>query len=95
MEAGDGGELVQRATGVPEAASGDHRNRQPQAATSGARRFDTLSPTPPVECLSTLRGPGFRRRSLVPERSIASVQVRSSAGSSPRKKTAMHSAAIW
>ena len=30
----------------------------PQAATSGARQIEILSPTPPVECLSTLR-PGI------------------------------------
>ena len=32
----------------------------PHAATSGARQIDTLSPTPPVECLSTLT-PGTPR----------------------------------
>ena len=68
---------------------------RPQAATSGARQRETLSPTPPVECLSTRGGEPGRRRSVLPEWSMASVQVRSSAASRPRKKTAMHRAAIW
>src|SRR5438128_1607667 len=47
----------------------------PHAATSGASTRDTLSPTPPVECLS-MRGTGQRsklRRS--PEVSMASVKA--------------------
>jgi hypothetical protein len=45
----------------------------PQAATHGARTRETLSPTPPVECLSTLI-PGIPDRSAIaPERVIAVV----------------------
>ena len=67
----------------------------PQAATSGARQSDTLSPTPPVECLSTLT-PGTRDRSRTsPERSIACVSATVSASVMPRKKTAMRKAVIW
>ena len=67
----------------------------PQAATSGARQIEILSPTPPVECLSTLR-PGTSasdRRS--PESIIACVQARSSAGCMPRNRMAISSAATW
>ncbi len=57
----------------------------PHAATSGARIRLTLSPTPPVECLSTVgRGTADRSRRS-PEAIIAAVQVRSSAPSSPWK----------
>src|SRR4051812_43219996 len=68
--------------------------RTPQAATSGARGSEILSPTPPVECLSTLR-PGMWERSRTrPERSIASRKWGSSlTPSRPRKNTAMRNAA--
>ena len=67
----------------------------PQAAASGARLRDTLSPTPPVECLSTLMPGVSERSSTSPDLSMAWVQAPSSTGSSPLKKTAMHMAAIW
>ena len=55
----------------------------------------TLSPTPPVECLSTLR-PGRSERSRTsPECSMACVQPASSTGLKPRKKMAISSADIW
>ena len=50
---------------------------------------EVLSPTPPVECLSTL-GPGREARSSTsPVRIMASVRATVSAGVMPRKKTAM------
>ncbi len=65
----------------------------PHAATSGANGSVILSPTPPVECLSTVgRSPPSRNRS--PESSIAPVQRAVSAASIPRRKIAMASAAI-
>ena len=67
----------------------------PHAATSGARQIDTLSPTPPVECLSTLKRPMLPRSRTDPECSIAEVSAAVSPTSSPRKKTAMRKAAIW
>ena len=67
----------------------------PQAATSGASASETLSPTPPVECLSTFAPGTSERSSTSPERSIASVSARTSGSSMPRKKTAMQKAAIW
>src|SRR6266850_703327 len=68
--------------------------RTPQTAASGASGMEILSPTPPVECLSTLR-PGMRERSSTsPERSMASNQCGSSARRSmPRKNTAIRNAA--
>ena len=65
----------------------------PHAATSGASGSDTLSPTPPVECLSTV-GRGTDDRSMrSPESIIAWVHDASSSGSMPRSRMAMHSAA--
>ena len=50
----------------------------PHAATSGASTSDTLSPTPPVECLST-RGVGHESNvRRWPEASMASVRAASS-----------------
>src|SRR6267378_2635708 len=68
--------------------------RTPQTAASGASGMEILSPTPPVECLSTL-GPAMRDRSSTsPERSMASSQCGSSARRSmPRKNTAIRNAA--
>ncbi len=68
----------------------------PQAATSGATAIDVLSPTPPVECLSTaLRPSSAERLSVSPLCTIASVSACVSAGVSPRKITAMQNALIW
>jgi len=59
----------------------------PQAAASGASTIDVLSPTPPVECLSTL-GPGSSLRSSTsPVRIIDSVSATVSAAVMPLKKT--------
>ena len=49
------------------------RPDQPQAETMAANGRETLSPTPPVECLSTLRPGTWDRSATVPECIIASV----------------------
>ena len=68
----------------------------PHAATIGPTAIDVLSPTPPVECLSTTLRPSAAPRSIVsPERIIASVSACVSAVVRPWKYTAMHQAAIW
>ncbi len=66
----------------------------PQAATSGARTIETLSPTPPVECLSTVGRDSPERSSRSPEAIISAVQVASSRAESPWKRIAISSAAI-
>jgi hypothetical protein len=63
----------------------------PQVATSGASGSVILSPTPPVECLSTV-GTGHVRRS--PESIIAWVQRAVSSNVMPFRKTAIASADI-
>jgi hypothetical protein len=67
----------------------------PQAATIGAKGMLTLSPTPPVECLSTLGASMWERSRTSPEWSMASVHTASSVPSSPSLKTAINMAAIW
>jgi len=69
--------------------------RNPRHASSGASGSDTLSPIPPVECLSTSgRGSGGNC-STSPESRMASVSARVSAVVKPRKYTAMRKAATW
>ena len=93
--AGDRVELVERAAGVARARGPRSSARSaPQAASSGARMSDTLSPTPPVECLSST-GPSRSQASTVPESRIAVVSVTRSRGSRSRKKTAIANAAAW
>ncbi len=65
----------------------------PQAATSGATTSVVLSPTPPVECLSTTR-PNRERSSRSPERTIDAVSAAVSVASIPRHTTAMQNADI-
>ena len=61
----------------------------PPAATTGARISDVLSPTPPVECLSTF-APGTALKSITwPDFNIASVKAAVSASVIPRSKTAI------
>jgi hypothetical protein len=73
-------EFVQRSAGVAQRA----------AATSGTAASDTLSPTPPLECLSITK----RSNAIVsPERIMASVSAKVSAPSRPRIADAMSSAA--
>ena len=69
--------------------------KTPQAAASGASTRLVLSPTPPVECLSTL-GPGSSPRSSTsPVRIIDSVSATVSDGVMPLKKTAIVKAEAW
>src|SRR5687767_10789735 len=63
----------------------------PQAASTGARMSDTLSPTPPVECLSST-GASRSHSSTVPESRIARVSATRSEASRPRRKNAIASA---
>ena len=71
-------------------------NGTPQAATIGPTASDVLSPTPPVECLSTTLRPSAGPSSIVsPLRIIASVSAKVSSPFRPRKYTAMQKAAIW
>ena len=67
----------------------------PQAATIGASTSDTLSPTPPVECLSTLTPSMSDRSRTVPLWSIARVRATVSSSLSPRRNAAMRKADIW
>jgi hypothetical protein len=67
----------------------------PQAATSGASTRETLSPIPPVECLSTRGTAQSPKSSWTPESSIAVVRATSSSTSMPRQVTAISSADIW
>ncbi len=66
----------------------------PAAAASGADIKLVLSPTPPVECLSTLM-PGMELRSTVsPERTMHSVAALTSRSVIPEWKTAIRKADI-
>ena len=65
----------------------------PQAATSGHSTSETLSPTPPVECLSTVGRPSPDRSSRSPLPIMAAVQVDSSRSDMPRHTMAMSRAA--
>ena len=103
-EAGDGFEFVERSAGVAEAAPADHgvaeaearlgRGR-PAAAMMGAISRDVLSPTPPVECLSTVKEWSGAGSKTSPEKRMAWVSAASSWGLSPRRKTAIRKAAAW
>ena len=67
----------------------------PADAASGAAIRLVLSPTPPVECLSTFT-PGTEDKSTVsPERSKQSVSADTSLSVMPAKNTAMRNADIW
>src|SRR4051812_360388 len=63
----------------------------PQAASTGARISDTLSPTPPVECLSST-GRSRSHSSTVPESRMARVSATRSPALIPRRNSAMASA---
>ncbi len=64
----------------------------PQAATSGAKTSVVVSPTPPVECLSTGMPP-TSGSSISPEQAIAIVKSVVSRASMPFKRMAISSAA--
>ena len=70
-------------------------NGTPHAATIGPMTIDALSPTPPVECLSTTFLPSAERSIVSPLATMASVSAWVSAAVKPWKKTAMQNAAIW
>ena len=57
----------------------------PQEATMGAMTRVVLSPTPPVECLSTLTPWMEERSTTSPEWAMASVRIAVSFGLRPRK----------
>jgi hypothetical protein len=65
----------------------------PHAAASGASTSDSLSPTPPVECLSTGVPPNSERSNRRPDRTIASVSTEASSSVMPRSTIAMSIAA--
>ncbi len=65
----------------------------PQAATIGASISETLSPTPPVECLSSTGPLASGQESTSPESRMVSVRPTRSSIDMPRKKTAMAKAA--
>ncbi len=67
----------------------------PLAATSGARTSVVLSPTPPVECLSTLKPSIPDKSTLSPESTIAIVKSTHSVAVIPLKYMAIKKAAIW
>jgi hypothetical protein len=54
---------------------------------------ETLSPTPPVECLSQTRATSPARFQRSPDSSMARVSARVSSGSRPRMAAAMRKAA--
>ena len=64
-------------------------------ASSGASTSETLSPMPPVECLSTFGGEPSGYSSTRPLSIIAAVRCWVSLGVIPRKKTAIAKALIW
>ena len=67
----------------------------PAAAAMGAAMRLVLSPTPPVECLSTFM-PGMSLKSTCsPEAIIVSVRALTSRSVIPEKKTAIKKAEIW
>ena len=61
----------------------------------GAISSEALSPTPPVECLSTANEWRDEVSSVSPEKRIAWVSAASSCGLRPRRKIAISSAAVW
>src|ERR1700722_20422922 len=68
---------------------------RPAAATIGATRKEVLSPTPPVECLSTRAAPRLWKSSTPPESRMWVVRLCSSSGLRPRQKMAMSHAESW
>ena len=66
----------------------------PKDATRGNKINDTLSPTPPVECLSTIILLNFDKSSISPECAIANVKSVVSCFVIPFKYIAIINAAI-
>ena len=67
--------------------------QSPAAAAMGATRNEVLSPTPPVECLSTLFPGRLRKFITLPESRMWVVRLCSSWALSPRQQTAISHAA--
>ncbi len=67
----------------------------PQAAARGPRIRLVLSPTPPVECLSTFGAGRSERSRTSPVRIMDSVRAEISAELMPLKKIAMVRAEAW
>src|SRR5690606_8862902 len=67
----------------------------PAAATRGATTRVVLSPTPPLECLSTLMPGSELRSTWRPDRAMARVRAAVSRSLIPRKRMAIKSAALW
>jgi len=61
----------------------------------GAISSEVLSPTPPVECLSTANECSDDGSSVSPEKRIAWVSAASSCAVQSRRKIAISSAAVW
>jgi len=68
---------------------------RPAQAASGARMSETLSPMPPVECLSTLGSLMDEVSTMAPECIMVSVRTATSSGVMPLRKIAMAMADIW
>src|SRR5882724_331727 len=68
---------------------------RPQLARRGPRVSESLSPTPPVECLSQSWGTSAARFQRSPEPSMARVSAWVSSPSRPRMAAAMRKAASW
>jgi hypothetical protein len=64
----------------------------PPAAAKGASTSEVLSPTPPVECLSTLREGRSEKSSTSPECNMVSVSAAVSARVMPLSSVAMSQA---
>ena len=64
----------------------------PHDATNGNNIKDTLSPTPPVECLSTIIPFIFDKSSISPDFAIANAKFVVSSSSIPFKKIAISNA---
>ena len=67
----------------------------PSDATNGNKHIDTLSPTPPVECLSTIILLSFDKSRISPELAIAIVKSVVSCLVIPFRKIAITNAAAW
>ncbi len=68
---------------------------KPQAATVGSTTRVVLSPTPPVECLSTAIGTTPVKSIFSPELAIARVRSLVSLGVIPFNRTAIAQADAW
>ena len=70
-------------------------NTAPQAATRGASTSVTLSPTPPLECLSSTGRRSTPRSKRLPLSTMALARATVSASDRPRSTMAMSRALAW